>query len=48
MMEISTAGDIAMKFKCAVERVGCPHCGIVSIGAIYESKCVMCGKDRFK
>ena len=44
----STAGDIAMKFKCAVGRVGCPHCGIVSIGAIYENQCVMCGNDRFK
>lgn len=28
-------------------RVECPYCGIVSIGAIPENKCVMCGNNRF-
>lgn len=43
-----TAGDVAMKCKCAVGKIGCQHCGIVSIGAIHENQCAMCGNDRFK
>ena len=43
-----TAGDIAKQVGCAVGRIGCPHCGIVSIGAISENECVMCGNNRFE
>lgn len=43
-----TAGEIAQQVGCAVGRIGCPHCGIVSIGAIYSNKCQMCDKDRFE
>ena len=43
-----TAGEIAQQVGCAVGRIGCPHCGIVSIGAIYSNKCSMCDKNRFE
>ena len=43
----STAGDIAKKYKVAVGRIGCPHCGIVAIGAITTKECDWCEKDRF-
>lgn len=42
-----TAGDIAKQYKCAVGKLGCPHCGVVTIGAIYNTKCQMCENDMF-
>ena len=43
----ATAGAIAMKYRVAVGRIGCPHCGIVAIGAITTAKCDWCEFDRF-
>lgn len=43
----ATAGNIAMKYGVAVGRIGCPHCGIVAIGAITTKECDWCEKDRF-
>ncbi len=42
-----TAGDIAAEFGIATGEIGCPHCGIVEIGAITTNKREFCGKDRF-
>ena len=38
-----TAGEIAQKVGYPVGKIGCPNCGIVSIGAI-DSVCSMCSK----
>jgi hypothetical protein len=42
-----SAGDIAIKYGTAVGTLGCPHCGVVTHGAIKSSKCGMCDKDLF-
>ena len=42
-----TAGHIAQQFKCAVGTLGCPHCGIVFMGAVHK-KCQMCDKEIFE
>lgn len=45
--EGKTAGDIAQIYGCAVGKLGCPHCGVLSCGAIYTTECGMCGRDMF-
>jgi len=44
----ASARDIAKKYKAAVGRIGCPHCGIVTLGVIQSANCDWCGNDRFK
>ena len=43
-----TAGDVAQQFKCVIGKIGCPHCGIVCIGAIKSPICKLCGNDMFE
>ena len=38
------AGEVAKEHKTAVGKLGCPHCGIVTIGAIFSNECTLCGK----
>lgn len=41
---LKNAGERAIEVGYPVGIIGCPHCGITSIGAICE-KCGMCGKS---
>lgn len=43
-----TAGDIAIKYKVPIGQIGCPHCGIVCIGAIKSQYCNFCNNNMFE
>ena len=41
-------GTVAKKTKVAIGKIGCPHCGTVTAGALTSPICESCGHNFFE